>query len=301
MALTRREWIAAAAALPAAAQNKPAAAPPPPPRKKPILCIFSKHLQKIEYPELGEVIQQLGFEGCDLTVRKGGHVDPAKAQVDLFRAIESIQAAGVQVPMITTDITSATVYTSQMVLAIAGHSGVPLFKPGYWRYQPGDNIETRISQVRAEAAGVVTVGRAYGMTAGFHNHSGNYVGEAVWDTRAIIQDLDPRFAGYYFDPCHATAEGGVAGWLISLRLALPRLKMVALKDFYWEKTGGKWKMTMCPIGQGMVDWPKFFEMLAAARFTGPISLHIEYNPPDEPSAIVRDFAFVKKQVEAAYG
>jgi len=81
---------------------------------------------------------------------------------------------------------------------------------------------------------------------------------------------------------------------------MPRLKMLAAKDFYWEKSGGKWQMRMCPLGQGMVDWPKVFSMLAAAKFTGPISLHCEYNPEDLLGAIAGDFAFLKKHVEAAY-
>jgi sugar phosphate isomerase/epimerase len=86
-----------------------------------------------------------------------------------------------------------------------------------------------------------------------------------------------------------------------MRLALPRLKMVALKDFYWEKSKGKWKMKMCPMGEGMVEWAKVFSMLAAARFNGPISLHLEYDPADEMAAIARDFEFAKKQITTAYG
>jgi sugar phosphate isomerase/epimerase len=298
MALTRREWIAAAAgALPAAAQQP---VPSQPPRRRPMLCLFSKHLQQLPYIEIGSIMKQLGFEGCDLTVRAGGHVIPEKSPVDLSRAIESIRGDGVEVAMITTDLTSPLPYTARLVLGISGRMGVPFFKPGYWRYTAAD-IETRITEVRREAAGLVALGRAYGIAAGFHNHSGDYVGEAIWDTRAIIADLDPRWAGYYFDPGHATAEGGVAGWNIALRLALTRLKMVALKDFFWEKSAGKWQKTDCPMGQGMVEWPKVFAMLAAAKFTGPLSLHIEYNPADELTAIARDLAFVKKQVEVAYG
>jgi sugar phosphate isomerase/epimerase len=76
--------------------------------------------------------------------------------------------------------------------------------------------------------------------------------------------------------------------------------MLAVQDFYWEKSGGKWQMRMCPLGQGMVDWPKVFSMLAAAKFTGPISLHCEYKPPDQLEAIARDLAFLKKQMGAVY-
>ena len=41
-------------------------------------------------------------------------------------------------------------------------------------------------------------------------------------------------------------------------------------------------------------------MIAATKFTGPISLHCEYNPPDLLDAIGRDLAFLKKQVNAVY-
>jgi len=270
------------------------------PRARPTICLFSKHLPKIHYAELGGVLKDLGFEGCDLTVRPGGHVEPALAPADLYRAVEAIRAEGVEVPMITTAFVSAADPTVRPVLVIAARMKIPFFKLGYWPYRLSDNIETRIAEVRRDVAGMVDQARAYGMTAGFHNHSGANVGEAVWDTRAIIGEMDPKWIGYYFDPCHATAEGGEAGWNIAMRLAMPRIKMVALKDFYWAKEGGKWSMRMCPMGEGMVNWQQVFAMLAAGRFAGPLSLHLEYEPADPMSAIARDLAFVRKQVAAAY-
>jgi sugar phosphate isomerase/epimerase len=296
--MTRRDWITAALAARASAQQPP---PAPPPRHRPMLCLFSKYLQKLEYVEIGAIIKQLGFEGCDLTVRPGGHVEPDKVQVDMLRAIESLRGDGVEVGMLTTDITSPQPFASRAIVAIAGRAGVGYFKPGYWSYGPVDNIEQRLAEVRAQAAGVVMLGRAYGMAVGFHNESGDHVGAVVWDTWAMINGLESRWAGYYFDPCHATAEGGVAGWNIALRLALPRLKMLAVKDFYWEKTDGKWSMRMCPLGQGMVDWPKVISMLAAAKFTGPISLHCEYQPSDMLGALATDLAYLKKLIKASYG
>jgi sugar phosphate isomerase/epimerase len=225
---------------------------------------------------------------------------PDRAAEDLPRALETIRAQGLTVPMITTGLTSAADPAAGPTLSTAGRLGVPFYKPGYWRYPDGVSIEARISEVRRDATGLVALAKDHGVAAGFHNHSGNYVGEAVWDTRAIIGDLDPRWAGYYFDPCHATVEGGEAGWNIALRMALARIKMVAIKDFYWEKRGGKWRMQMCPLGEGMVEWPKVFALLSEARFTGPVSLHLEYEAADEVAAIARDFAFLRKQVDSAY-
>ena len=283
--------MALAAALPFAARAA---------SSRPALCLFSKHLPRLNYEELARTVKQIGFDGVDLTVRPAGHVLPDRAAEDLPRALDAIRAQGLSVPMITTGLITAADPAARPTLSTAARSGVGLFKLGYWQYRAGDNIETRIAEVRNDAAGLVALGKEYGIAAGFHNHSGEYVGEAVWDARAIIGDMDPRWIGYYFDPCHATAEGGLGGWSVALRMVQPRLKMVALKDFYWEKAGGKWNMKMCPLGEGMVDWTRVFSMLAAARFTGPVSLHVEYEPDDMLAAIVRDHAFAKKHLEGAY-
>ncbi len=297
--MTRRTAIASLGAL--AAPRLGGGATPMPP-----ICIFSKHLSKIEYTELGAIAKELGFDGVDLTVRPGGHVNPYLVSVDLVRAIESIRGAGIDVPMITTALTSPNDPTARPILALAGRSKVPYFKMGYWKYGSADDVQAqdlqaKLAVVRRDVFGLSAIGRQYGIAAGFHNHSGDNVGEAVWDIQSIIADMDPRWIGYYFDPCHATAEGGVEGWNISLRLALPRLKMVAVKDFYWAKTGGKWSMQMCPLGEGMVNWQKFFSTIARGGFSGPISLHLEYNPKDELNAIRRDLEFARKQIHAAYG
>jgi L-ribulose-5-phosphate 3-epimerase len=269
-------------------------------QSRPALCLFSKHLPKLNYAELSHTVKQMGFDGVDLTVRAEGHVLPERAAEDLPRAVEAIRGQGLSVAMITTGLTSASDPAARPTLATAGRLGVPFFKLGYWQYSSAVSIESRIAEVRRDVAALVAMGKEHGIAAGYHNHSGHYVGAAVWDTRSIIGDMDPKWIGYYFDPCHATAEGGEGGWQISLRMALARIKMVAIKDFFWEKRAGKWEMRMCPLGEGMVRWPEVFAALRGARFTGPISMHVEYEPADE-SAIARDFAFLRKQVNAAYG
>jgi len=287
---SRREFICGAiAAIPSYASAK-----------RPALCLFSKHLPKLNYAELARTVKQMGFHGVDLTVRPEGHVLPERAGEDLPRAVETIRAQGLAVPMITTGLTSASDPAARPTLETAGRLGVQYFKLGYWQYGTVP-IELRLLEVQRDVAGLVAIGKEHGVVAGYHNHSGNNVGAAVWDIRSIIADMDPLWIGYYFDPCHATAEGGEGGWRISLRMALARIKMVAIKDFYWEKRAGQWEMRMCPLGEGMVQWPEFFATLKTAQFTGPISLHIEYEAADEIAAITRDLAFLRKQVDAAYG
>jgi sugar phosphate isomerase/epimerase len=116
-----------------------------------------------------------------------------------------------------------------------------------------------------------------------------------------MRGLDPKLVGYYFDPGHSFIEGGAHGWRVSLELALQNMKMSAVKDFYWEKQNGKWRVKWCPLGEGMVDWATVFGRMAKAGYSGPISLHVEYNPKDELEAIAKDFAYVKAQVQKAWG
>jgi sugar phosphate isomerase/epimerase len=72
------------------------------------------------------------------------------------------------------------------------------------------------------------------------------------------------------------AEGGAGAWKAATHLVIPRLKMIALKDFFWEKSDKGWRIRDCPLGEGMVDWKWFAATVRAARFAGPISLHLEY-------------------------
>jgi sugar phosphate isomerase/epimerase len=179
--------------------------------------------------------------------------------------------------------------------------GVPVLRAGVWKYGAGE-VESRLAEAQRDIAGLVALGRAANMAVALQNVAGENVGASVWDFHTIIRSMDARYVGYDFDPGYAMQEGGVGGWATALRLALPRLKMVTLRDFYWSRQPeGGWKPAPCPLGEGMVDWPKFFAALARVKFTGPVTIHQEYKPQNELSAIRRDIAFAKKQLAAAYG
>jgi sugar phosphate isomerase/epimerase len=122
----------------------------------------------------------------------------------------------------------------------------------------------------------------------------------VVELNALIRPFDPLI-GLDFDIGYATAMSDAAGGLAALQIALPRMKMATVRDGMWTKdTDGSRKLTQCPIGEGIVDWPKFFGALAQANFAGPITLQVEYQPKEELEAIRKDVAFLKKQRAAAF-
>jgi L-ribulose-5-phosphate 3-epimerase len=271
-----------------------------PKRNSPILCVHSQNMIRVPYAQLGEIAAQLGFEGVDMTVYIGGHVDPRITNVDLVRSFESTRGAGLEVPMISTNITSASDPTCYAVLYLTGHSQVPLCRLGYWPYPSGLPLPQRLRQVRQELAQILGLAQRSAIALMVPNRAGEFVGQSVWDTNIVIQGMDQGMVGYCFDPAEATAEGGLGGWVAALRLALPLLKAVTLQDFYWKKEADSWTIQKCPLGEGMVDWVRFFSMLATAKFAGPISIKVEYNPKDVLGSMTKDLEFARRHVRQAW-
>lgn len=273
----------------------------PPASAKPVFCLFSKHLPDLGWSDVGRAVKDAGFDGVDLTVRANGHVLPERAADDLPRALDAIRAHGLTVPMITTELTSASVPSAEPILRTAAKHGVRYFKTGYWHYRSPD-VRGHIETFGQDLAGLAALARNCGIEMGFHNHAG-YVGAALWDVAPAMDRLDARWAGYYFDPRHAVADGGGGAWKAATHLVAPRLKMVALKDCFWEKAGGGWQTRNCPLGEGMVEWPWVAARLREAGFAGPVSIHLEYDipasTPEESTrrtleAAVRDLSFARK-------
>ena len=271
------------------------------------LCFFSKHLPRMNARDLSRTLKAMGFDGVDLTVRPGGHVDPKRVTNDLPAFVDAIRHEGLLVPMITTELLSDADPVAQPTLETAARLKIPFYKAGYYRYKFVD-VRKELEAAGQQLKSLADLSRRYGMRVGYHNHAG-YIGGPVWDFAPFIERLDAATVGYYFDVRHAVVEGGDGGWRTALDLVSPRLSMISLKDFFWEKSGGSWQQHDCPIGEGMVDWKRYFATLAKARFHGPVSLHIEYDiAGDTPAAqekhmlaaVERDFAFVKARIAEAY-
>ena len=58
------------------------------------LCLFSKPLPGMGWRQLAQAAKSVGFGGIDLTVRRGGHVQPERATEDLPKAVEAIREQG---------------------------------------------------------------------------------------------------------------------------------------------------------------------------------------------------------------
>lgn len=277
------------------------------------ICLFSKHLPMLDWKDLATVSHGAGFDGIDLTVRPGGHVLPERAAIDLPLAVSKIRETGLVVPMITTGLINADEPTASPIISTAGSLGIPFFKTGYYKYRYTNPRQEMVEAV-AQFASLASLGARHQIAAGFHNHCGN-IGGAIADVAPAIDKLDARWGGYYFDVRHAVCEGGSEGWQLAFHLAAPRMKMIAIKDFYWERGAKRadgsssWRQVNCPLGEGMVDWKLFAGLLRKSGWKGPVSLHLEYPIPGKTDAekrdntleaARRDLAFLKARLAEAW-
>jgi sugar phosphate isomerase/epimerase len=240
--------------------------------------LFSKSVPQLTWQELARSAKRAGFGGIDLTVRHDGHVMPKRAAEDLPKAVAAIRTEGLEVPMITTELTRADDPTAAAIMSTAARLGIPFMKPGYYHYK-FVNVRKEVEEAGNQFRGLAKLAEQYRIQLGFHNHAG-YIGCQLWDIAPVIDTLDPKWVGYYYDLENATAEGGAQGWRIDASLVMPRMKMMAVKDLYWKKTGTDgWRETTCPLGEGMCNYKQFLRMAAEGGFHGPISLHMEYEIP----------------------
>lgn len=242
------------------------------------VAIFSKHLQFLQGEALAKNAAALGFDGIDLTVRPGGHVEPARVAQDLPHLVKIIRAHGLEVPMITSGILDVeTPYTNDVLRTIAD-LGIRHYRWGGFKYDARTPIPAQLEALKPRVAKLAKLNATYRTGAMFHTHSGiGLVGAPIWDLYLLLRDFDPKSVGVNYDIGHATIEGGFGGWIDSYRVIGPYLQGVAVKDCVWVKDAqGVWKSEFVPLGQGMVKLDQFCGMLAQSEFNGPLQLHFEY-------------------------
>ena len=241
------------------------------------VAIFSKHLQFLQGAELAHAAAEIGFDGIDITVRFGGHVEPARVAEDLPPLVAIIRRQGLAVPMVTTDIVDAASPHARNVLKTLADLDIRYYRWGGFKYTSGQPLAAQIAAFHKRSAELAALNAEYKVCAMYHTHSGvDLVGAPVWDIFEILKSLDPTVIGINYDIGHATVEGGLGGWIDSFRIAQPYIRGIAVKDFLWQKESTDYQPTWVPLGQGMVRFPTFFSLLAQTSFDGPLQLHFEY-------------------------
>ena len=242
------------------------------------VAIFSKQLQFVQGEELAKAAAGIGFDGVDIALRKGGHIEPETVAKDLPALVAILRKNGLEVPMVTTEIADTETPFTEEILKAASGLGIRNYRFGAYKWDAAKPYDAQLEAMKPRLAKLAALNARYGMCAMYHTHSGvGVVGASIWDLWYVMKDLDPNAIGMNYDVAHATVEGGLGGWIDSFKIAGKYVRGIAIKDFAWGKDAKgavqpQWK----PIGEGVVKLPQFFAMVAQTPFAGPIQMHYEY-------------------------
>jgi sugar phosphate isomerase/epimerase len=225
---------------------------------------------------MAKMAAQIGFDGVDLTVRPNGHVLPERVSEDLPKAIDAMGEAGFQPLMMTTAVDNAHDPVDKKLLETAAGLGIQYYRMNWLRYPEQTSIPEAINQFQHTIKDLSELNHSLGILGCYQNHSGTWAGASIHELYDMVEPSAADAMGVQYDIRHAVVEGGQS-WETGLRLIEPRIRTLCLKDFRWEKIDGEWKLLNTPMGEGMVDFKKYFGLLKKYRIQVPVSMHYEYD------------------------
>jgi sugar phosphate isomerase/epimerase len=244
------------------------------------LVMFSKHLQELPLPKVADTLLDLGLQGVDLTVRPGGHIEPAEVETKLPQALEVFSDKGLDIGMLTTAILDAREPHAEAIFATAAECGIGALKLGYYLCEHFGSFWSDFSRTMVQLDGLEGLAADYGVSANLHIHCGPFVTATAQTVSMLLEDRDPRYVGAFVDSGHMAIEGGYGGWVQGLDMLAGRINLVALKAMGWtpgEDPGTPaWRLMMVPLRQGIIDIKLFLRHAKASGFDGTVTFHSEY-------------------------
>lgn len=245
-----------------------------------VVC-FAKSFQDLPLNKFCRKLYDMGFDGIDLTVRKGGVIEPADVERRLPEAVNTVHEAGLKYLFLTTDIVDDSEQTHR-TLATAASLGIDRVKLGYFRYVPNGKLRSQLDDVRKKLAAIAAAGQKHRVLPCVHTHSGTYIPSHGTMLYELLRDFKPTEVGAYVDTLHMALEGGNGGWQQGLDLLAPWIGLVGVKNFAWfpaqrDKYGQqRFESKEVPLADGFSPLPDFFAMLKRLEYDGIYSLHSEY-------------------------
>jgi sugar phosphate isomerase/epimerase len=248
------------------------------------IVVFSKVYQelKLSFDDAAAVTAEAGIDGIDCPVRPGGEVLPEQVTSELPRYAAALKKRGLQLPLLTTAITSVSSPCAEEILHTAKKLGVQYYRVGFITKQPDAPPGKQVNEFRAHLRELAALNKQVGIGAIVQNHSPagqTYVGGDLTELYEIVKDFDPAQVGVAFDIGHALVVHG-DGWRQHFEKLKSHLKIAYVKDV---KRGGRW----VPFGQGDIGSTGYFKLLRHMSYQAPVSLHIEFDWTDGGKAKTR--------------
>jgi sugar phosphate isomerase/epimerase len=263
------------------------------------IVLNSKFFAGLSVDELGRKVQELGYDGVDLCVRPGHPVNLENVESALPAAVKQWAEDGLVCPLATAPVPLNDPSAPEVPALFAGcaAAGVPRLKIGFWRFREVEQFRGQLDQAREGLAGFARLAGEYGVQVVYQTHSGPCLGSNCAGLLALLEGFDPRHLGAYPDLGHLALDG--EDLAMGLAMIADWLSVVAIKDAYHapQPPGSEppFAARFVPVGRGSVDWRRAIGVLRGLGFTGPLTVHTEYNFDE---AIIRRVGYAEESPAA---
>jgi L-ribulose-5-phosphate 3-epimerase len=239
------------------------------------IYFFTKPIDGFETEFMADALAQAGLNGSDLSVRPGGKVEPERVEDELPKFVEVIRSRNLALKMMVTAITGISSPFAERVLKAASAVGIKHYRLGYFDFDYQAGIWESLQKYKTNLQQLAVLNKQYQVQAGYQNHTGTRVGAAVWDLWELFRDLPLEQMSVQYDVRHAVTEGA-GSWILGMRLVRPCIGSLVIKDFKWDVSAGKPRIVSVPLGEGIVDFNAYFNLVKEFNIKAPITLHVEY-------------------------
>jgi sugar phosphate isomerase/epimerase len=213
-------------------------------------------------------------------VRPKGHVLPENVEIDLPKAVAAARKAGISIYMIVTLINDADDPLTERILKTASSLGITHYRMDWLYYDDAISIDENLRVIQTKLSKLAALNEKYKIRGEYQNHSGKYTpksyfGSAIWDLHTVLKSINSPWLGSQYDIMHSTVEGAFS-WETGLKRISPYIYSLAMKDFYWLKKQDKWATEVVPIGEGMINFDYYFDLLKRYKICCPVTMHYEY-------------------------
>lgn len=247
------------------------------------VVLFTKLFGGAPISDIASQATPMGFDGIDLLVRQNASIEPTEVTKRLPLAVDKLRSAGLGVPMVTTDLTSAGPDADEL-LGACSDSGVGLVRLGYWRYDGIRRYNDILDDARSDLVGLATLAAKHQVAVSVQIHGGTIHSSGAL-LRNLLADTDPMWTKAYIDPGNQAVQDGREDWRLTVDLVQERLACVGVKNGGWfraetpETEHGTWSSEWLNLADGMVPWTNIVDHLKSIEYHGILSLHSHYERP----------------------
>ena len=247
------------------------------PRKNPVV-IFAKHVQEMDFAELGRRLKAISADGIEATLRKGGQIDPEHLSDRLGTLVDALAKSDQRVIIAASNVNAVNAASENYIAELA-KSQVPYLRMAYYKYDLSKPMLPQLDAFAKQAADLSKLCAAHGVTALYQNHAGRaYVGAALWDLHQALKEVDSDGLKVAVDIRHTTLEL-TQSYEAGYKSIRPMQGATYVKDYDWVDG----KPQNVPLGMGRAK--PLFDIIQRDGFIGPLSLHMEYTDHRDPTKL----------------